>query len=63
MGTVSRHFMTRLLDGHHYKTIVEARKEVGDVLGMTIERATPLAKQVEEAVELGGRAGRSANRR
>jgi hypothetical protein len=53
MGTVSRHFMTRLLDGHHYKTIVEARKEVGDVLGMTIERATPLAKQVEEAVELG----------
>jgi len=51
--TFISHFATRLAQGAAYSSIVQARTEAATVLGEPVRSGTPLAKQVEEAIEAG----------
>lgn len=51
--TLSNYFAKQLSSGKTYPTILEARKEAGEILGTKILAGTPETKIVDEAVEVG----------
>lgn len=50
---LSEHFEGYFANGGDYTTIVEARKDAGELLKGEVKAGTQAAKQVEEAIELG----------
>lgn len=51
--SLSDHFAKKLEEGHNYKTIIEARKEAGEIVGKQITAGSEDVKTVDEAVETG----------
>ena len=47
------HFAQQLAQGKHYRSIVQARSEAAQIWQQPVQPGTPLAKQVDEAVEAG----------
>jgi predicted RNA methylase len=53
LRAVANEFGKMFLDGRRFATIAQARIEAARILGRKIEPGTPLAKVVDEAIELG----------
>lgn len=52
-SSLEQHFADRLLSGHSYKSITEARKDASEYSGGKVEAGTTQAKDVDEAIERG----------
>jgi tRNA G10 N-methylase Trm11 len=53
MAKISQSFADAFTSGRSFKTIIEARKFASDILGQKVGIGTALAKQVDEAIEVG----------
>lgn len=53
MQAIAEHFKAQLLSGRAYRTIGEARQEVAKPMGAKLKDLMRMAKEIDEAIELG----------